>query len=173
METSAEFEPLEKVNYYTLLFGEDLENIKKLILKFTEEVNAKEIFLTKYNNNILIRTVFIKNYLSEDIIEGIFKIFEFKDFKKYQILNIVPLEYFFIFVKNMKKLKIDQDLFLVQDKQGNTPLHKIINHTIKQSIIVPIWQHINRSTKNKLYKITNYQGYTIYDLAKFYDIKLS
>jgi hypothetical protein len=102
-----------------------------------------------------------------------FKIFNHEDLEKYRILHFIPIEYLIIFIKNMKRFKINQDLFLVQDKQGNTPLHKIINCQIKQSFLVLIWHQINKSTKKSLNDITNCYDETIYDLAKYHKIKLS
>lgn len=154
--------------FYESIYSKD--EIKNNAIKITEEENAKEILL-KDKGKILL--IILKKYLTETFIENMFKIFNYEDFKKYKILHFIPIEYFFIFVNNMKKFKINLDLFLVQDKDGNTPLHKIINHKTKQNVMVPIWQQINKSTKNTLYEITNCYGRTIYDLATFYDIKLS
>lgn len=169
METCGWNEPINYIKYfYESEFTQD--EIKYNAIKITEEENAKKILL---NNKGKILLIIFQKYLTETFIENMFKIFNHEDFKKYRLLHFIPIENLFIFVKNMNKSKINQDLFLVQDKNGNTPLHKIINYKIKQSFLIPIWQQINKSTKNKLKEITNFQGYTIYDLATLYDIKLS
>lgn len=154
------------INYIEYFYESEFtqDEIKDNAIKISEKENAKEILL-KNKGKILL--IILRKYLTETFIENMFKIFNYEDFKKYKILHFIPIENFFIFVKNMKKFKINQDLFLVQDKYGNTPFHKIINHNIKQSVLLQIWQQINKSTKNKLKEITNYQGYTIYDLAIF------
>jgi len=149
-----------------LICNKDKDIVKDIIIKITYLDNSKEIL-----SNFL-EKIFINNYLSETFINKIFKIFNYNDFKKYQILNIVPKEFLFIFIKIMNKNKINQDLFLVQDDIGNTVFHNILNYDIKISFIKPIWQIIKKTIKNKLYKITNKKGESICDLMKKYNINL-
>jgi hypothetical protein len=149
-----------------LICNKDKDIVKDIVIKITYLDNSKEIL-----SNFL-EKIFINNYLSETFIDKIFKIFNYNDFKKYQILNIVPKEFLFIFIKIMNKNKINQDLFLVQDDIGNTVFHNILNYDIKISFIKPIWQIIKKTIKNKLYKITNKKGESICDLMKKYNINL-
>jgi hypothetical protein len=163
---------IETPNYFLLLCESchDHSAILNNAIEITKKKNAKEILL---KNKGQILSIIFKKYLTETVIENIFKIFNYEDLKTYKILHFIPIEYLLISIKNMKELKINQDLFLIQDINGNTPFHKIINHTIKQSFLIPIWQQINKSIKKSLHEITNCKGMTIYDIATSYKIKLS
>lgn len=131
--------------------------IKDIVIKITYLDNSKEILLK------FLEKIFINNSLSKTFIEKIFKIFNYDDFKKYQILHKIPKEFLFIFIKNMNKFKINQNLFLVKDKYGKTPLYYILNYNTKISYIKPIWMIIDKNIKDNR---------VICDLIKKYNINL-
>lgn len=143
-----------------------IDVVKDIVIKITYLDDSKEILLNS------LEKIFNNNYLSETFIEKIFQIFNYDDFKKYQILHKVPKEFIYIFIKNMNINKINQNLFLLKDKEENTVFHNILNYDTKISFIKPIWTIIKKDIKNELQKITNKKNCTIYDLMKKYNINL-